>query len=94
MLQTTMMSMARRAIHQLLLQLCMALPERQRPIAIIIGPVTTGGKNFITRAGPNTLKRAATTKYIKPAKNTPMQAYGRACASVIPFAMPICVTVA
>ena len=74
MLQTMMMSMAARAIHQLSMQLLMAEPERVRPIAMMTGPVTIGGKKRITLRVPKIAKRAASTKYIRPAQNTPMQA--------------------
>ena len=44
MLHTMMISVARRAIQTLLMQLLMAEPESVRPMAMMIGPVTTGGK--------------------------------------------------
>ena len=50
------------ASHQLLLQFVTADGARPRPIAIIIGPVTTGGKSFITLFTPTALIRAATTR--------------------------------
>ena len=73
-LQTMMMAIAERATHQEAWQLLIAEPERVRPIAMIIGPVTIGGKNLITFLTPNALIRAARMKYMSPAKNTPMQA--------------------
>ena len=63
------------AIGQLALQLSIAVEERVRPIAMIIGPVTIGGKNFITLAGPNTLKSIESTTYKRPAHATPIPAY-------------------
>ena len=94
MLQTMMMAMASRAIHQLELQLEMAEPERQRPMAMMIGPVTTGGKKRMTFFGPKAAKRPARMKYIKPAQTTPMQAYGSDSANESPCSVPICVTAA
>ena len=47
-----MTTMAQRAIHQLLEQLVIAEPLRERPMAMMIGPVTIGGKKRITRFGP------------------------------------------
>ena len=44
MLQTMMIRVARRAIQTLAMQLLMADPESVRPMAMMIGPVTTGGK--------------------------------------------------
>ena len=44
MLATTMMAIATRASHQQVEALLMAEPERLRPIMMIIGPVTMGGK--------------------------------------------------
>ncbi len=81
---TMMMAMASRAIHQLLVQLLMAEPDSVRPIAMMMGPVTMGGKKRMTFAGPKAANKPASTKYIRPAQNTPMQAYGRACCSVRP----------
>ena len=57
-------------------QLFSADGAKQRPIAIIIGPVTTGGNNFITFETPINLIHNASTKYSKPAKTTPKHAYG------------------
>ena len=57
-------------------QLLSADGARQRPIAIIIGPVTTGGKNFITFLTPTNFISNAKTKYNSPAQATPKHAYG------------------
>ena len=59
MLQMTMMRIATIATIQLVEQLLIAVAERQRPIAMMIGPVTIGGKNFITRFTPNILMSPA-----------------------------------
>ena len=50
------------AMAQLVWQLVMAEPERHRPMAIIIGPTTTGGKKRITFLSPKALMSPATTK--------------------------------
>ena len=47
------------ASHQLVEQLLIALGASPSPIAIMIGPVTTGGKNFITLLMPIILITAA-----------------------------------
>ena len=54
-LQITMIRIATTATIQLVEQLLIAVAERQRPMAMMIGPVTIGGKNFITRLTPNAL---------------------------------------
>ena len=48
--------------------------DRFRPMAIIIGPVTIGGKNFITLLEPKTLISADRIKYRIPEQATPKQA--------------------
>ena len=58
-LQTTITTMATNAIHQFAEQLLIADWERERPIAMMIGPVTIGGKYFITLLEPKTLIRPA-----------------------------------
>ena len=55
-------TMASRAIHQLLLQFWMALPLSVRPIAMMMGPVTMGGKKRITFLAPNAAMNPASTK--------------------------------
>ena len=62
MLQTTIIAMARIAIHQFVWALRMAEPERMSPMHIIIGPVTTGGKNLITLFVPKAAMSPASTK--------------------------------
>ena len=44
MLATTMIAMATSASHQQVWALVMAVPARFRPIMMIMGPVTMGGK--------------------------------------------------
>ena len=74
MLQITMIRIATIATSQFVEQLLIAVPERQRPIAMMIGPVTIGGKNFITRLTPKILIRPARMRYTRPAKATPKHA--------------------
>ena len=62
MLQTMTTRMAIKAIHQLVRILPTAVPARIKPIEMMMGPVTTGGKSFITLFTPKSLKAAANTK--------------------------------
>ena len=62
------------ASHQLFLQLEIAVGARPKPIATMMGPVTTGGKKRITLLMPIILMMVANTKYSKPAQATPTQA--------------------
>ena len=55
MLQATMMAMATMATHQLLEQLLMAEEDRFRPMAMMMGPVTIGGKKRMTLLAPKAL---------------------------------------
>ena len=87
MLNTITRPRATRASHQFVLQFVTADGARPRPIAIIIGPVTTGGKSFITLLTPTILTRAATTKYKRPAHATPRHAYGK--SSLFPTILPL-----
>ncbi len=66
--------MARRAIHQFCWQFPMAEPESVRPMAMMMGPVTTGGKKRRTFFAPKALMRPATMKYSRPAQKIPIQA--------------------
>ena len=61
MLVTTTTRMATRAIHQLLWQLSMAEELRVRPMQMMTGPVTMGGKKRMTFLMPKTLKSADKT---------------------------------
>ena len=74
MLHTTMTAMATTATSQLVEALAMAELERMRPMAMTMGPVTTGGKKRMTRVGPNTLNSAESTRYRRPEQATPRQA--------------------
>ena len=74
MLKITTIAKAIKATNQFCWQLFTALPAKPRPIAIIIGPVTTGGKNRITFFTPTSLINAAKTRYTRPAQATPKHA--------------------
>ena len=52
-LHTITTTIAVKANAQLLEQFSTADLDRFKPMAIIIGPVTTGGKNYITFFAPN-----------------------------------------
>ena len=52
MLNTIVTTMATSATRQSALQLLIALGARLRPIAMMIGPVTTGGKKCMTFSDP------------------------------------------
>ena len=74
MLQTITTTIATRAMSQLVEQLLMAEGARIRPMAMMIGPVTTGGKKRITFFEPKTLQISASIRYSRPAQATPTQA--------------------
>ena len=57
-----MITMARRAIHQFCEQLLTAEPDRMSPMAMMIGPVTMGGKKRITFLAPNAANSPARMK--------------------------------
>ena len=50
------------ATGQLVVQLLMATGARTSPMPMMMGPVTTGGKNFITVLTPHAFTNPATTK--------------------------------
>ena len=74
MLQAMTTTIAIRAIHQLSEQLLMAEGARIRPMAMMIGPVTTGGKKRMTFFEPKALQISERTRYSRPAQATPTQA--------------------
>ncbi len=74
MLHTTTITMASMAIHQLVTQLLMAEFARHRPMQMMTGPVTMGGKNRMTRAAPKDLNSAESMAYMMPAQATPTPA--------------------
>ena len=52
----------------------MAVPDRFRPIRMMIGPVTMGGKKRMTFLAPTSLNSRASTRYSRPAITTPPSA--------------------
>ena len=74
MLHTTTMAMASSAIHQLASQLLMAELARHRPMQMMTGPVTMGGKKRMTLFVPKDLTSAESSTYSMPAQATPTPA--------------------
>ena len=62
MLAATMTAMDRMASHQLVEALLMALGARDRPMRMMMGPVTTGGRKRITLWTPTALISPARTR--------------------------------
>ena len=77
MLKQTTMIIAVTAINQLTEQLVIAELERMRPMEMMMGPVTIGGKKRMTLLTPKALNSADRITYISPAQATPKQAYTR-----------------
>ncbi|SCJ08218.1 Uncharacterised protein [uncultured Flavonifractor sp.] len=75
MLATTMTVMDRMASHQQEEALVTAEGARDRPMRMIMGPVTTGGRKRMTFLTPTALMTAASTTYSRPATTIPPQAY-------------------
>ena len=73
-LHTIMAAMAMMATSQFVEQFAMAELARINPMQMTMGPVTTGGKKRMTRAGPNRRNSAESTRYSKPAHATPRHA--------------------
>ena len=73
-LKTMITASATTAKNQLLDALETAEGARVRPIQMMIGPVTTGGRKRITRCTPTVLIMAASTRYMRPATTIPPQA--------------------
>ena len=74
MLKPMTIAMATTATSQLAEQLVIAEEESVRPMAMMMGPVTIGGKNRMTFFTPKALKSAERTTYMRPAAATPTQA--------------------
>ena len=74
MLATMMMAMETSASHQQLEALDTAEGARFRPMRIMMGPVTTGGRKRMTRLTPTILMTSASTRYSRPATTTPPSA--------------------
>ena len=75
MLAAMMMAMATRASHQQVLALFTAEGARFRPMRMMIGPVTTGGRKRMTFFTPTSLITPARMTYSRPATTMPPQAY-------------------
>ena len=73
-LQTMTTAMATRAIHQLVAQLLIAPEDRVRPMQIMTGPVTMGGKKRMTFFTPKARISPDKITYSNPATATPKQA--------------------
>ena len=74
MLQAMTVASATKASSQLLWQFSMALGAKIRPMAMMMGPVTTGGKNFIIRRMPNAEISKLNSTYTRPENATAAQA--------------------
>ena len=67
-------AIATTAIRQSAEQLLIADWDRVRPMAMMMGPVTMGGKKRITLPVPNILINRDNTRYSRPEQATPKQA--------------------
>ena len=74
MLQIITARMATIATRGLAPQLSMAEEDRIRPMAMMMGPVTMGGKKRITRLTPTLFIMAASITYSRPDTATAKQA--------------------
>ena len=74
MLQTTITASAMKASSQFWLALLIAVGAKIRPIEMMIGPVTTGGKKRMILRIPKTEISADIKTYTSPATKTPPQA--------------------
>ena len=54
---------------------------------MMIGPVTTGGKNLMTLLAPKPFIKADSRRYRSPAQKTPPQAYGSISMLGVPSSM-------
>ena len=75
MLKIMIVPKAISANNQLVEALLTAEPARLKPIQMMIGPVTTGGKKRITFLTPTNLMISASTRYKRPATTIPPQAH-------------------
>ena len=67
MLKMMMTASATTAMSQLVEALEMAELDRVRPMQMMMGPVTTGGRKRMTRLTPTILMTSASTRYRRPA---------------------------
>ena len=89
MLKMMMTARATTARNQLVDALLIAEPARLSPIQIITGPVTTGGRNLITRFTPTRRMIRARIRYISPATTTPPQAYAALSLTLMVAYIPV-----
>ena len=71
MLAATMMAIATMASHQQVEALDTAEGARFRPMRMMMGPVTTGGRKRMTFFTPTALMTAARITYRRPATTMP-----------------------
>ena len=79
---------ATKAISQLVDAFWIADGARDKPMQMMIGPVTTGGRKRITRFTPTSLKINATTRYSRPATTIPPHAYATLSLALIVAYIP------
>ena len=84
MLKTIITARATNARNQLVEAFPMAEDARLKPIQIITGPVTTGGRYLITRFTPTIRMINDRTRYRRPATTTPPHAYAALSLTLIP----------
>ena len=96
MLNTMITARAINARNQFVEALPMAEEARLRPIQMITGPVTTGGRYLMTFFTPTRRMINASTRYNSPAITIPPQAYAAFSLAPIPAYIPVsrCATVA
>ena len=87
-LAAIMMTIETRASHQHVDALSTAEEARLSPIRMMIGPVTIGGRNFITFLTPTALTIRARIRYRRPAITIPPQAYWSFSAAAIVAYLP------
>ena len=73
-LNTTITARATAARNQLVDAFVTAEGASVRPMQMMIGPVTTGGRKRMTRFTPTVLMISARTRYKRPATTIPPQA--------------------
>ena len=83
MLAAIMMTIETRASHQHVDALSTADEARLSPIRMMMGPVTIGGRNFMTFLTPTSLTISARIRYRRPAITIPPQAYWSFSAAAI-----------
>jgi len=89
MLNTIITASATMARSQLVDAFDMADEASESPIHMMIGPVTTGGRNLITLLTPTSLNISAATRYNTPATTTPPHAYAAFSLTPISAYIPL-----